>query len=52
MMYVVYQVEFLSDVDGRGAEKCRTWLAEFESEDDAYSFADSYFDYCEVDIEY
>lgn len=49
--YVVYSVEFLSDVDGRGPEELCSYVAEFDTEQEADTFVDTYHDYCKVVVE-
>jgi hypothetical protein len=50
--FVVYQVEWGSDVDGTGPERWRGMeVGRFDTEAEAEAFADSYYDCCEVDVE-
>ena len=49
--YVVYSVEFLPDVDGRGQEELTSYVAEFDTEKEADLFAETYYDYCKVEVE-
>jgi hypothetical protein len=50
--YVVYQVEFLADVDGFGPERVRCGqVGRFDTEAEAEDFMDRYYDYCEMDVE-
>ncbi len=48
MEWVVYQVEYLSDVDGRGPECLRSELARFATEAEADAFVDRQNEWCEV----
>jgi hypothetical protein len=51
-MFVVYQVEWGSDVDGTGPER---WLGQelgrFATEDEALDFVDNHYEICEVMFE-
>lgn len=50
--YVVYQVEFGADVDGRGPERWRCGeVGRFATEAEADAFAETFYDYCEVEVE-
>jgi hypothetical protein len=50
--YVVYQVEFGADVDGRGPERWRCGeVGRFATEAEAEAFMETFYDYCEVEVE-
>lgn len=52
MKFVVYQVEWGSDVDGTGPERWRGMeVGRFDTEAEADAFVDQQFDFCEVDVE-
>lgn len=50
--YVVYQIVFGGDVDGTGPERWRGQeFARFDTEKEAWDYADTCNDYCEIEME-
>jgi hypothetical protein len=49
--YIVYEIEYLSDVDGRGPECIRSEVARFDYEEAAEDFAQNFNGWCEIVVE-